>query len=940
MKKWLLLASLLLPLCLGAQKKELEYSAFDAWKRIDGTKLTPDGAFLSYEILSQEGDGTLVVRRAIEPMRKRGKAQLNREIAIPRGTGISVSPDGYFAYFRIKAPFAATRKAKIAKKKKEDMPKDSLGILDLKTFTVKKLPSLNSFTTGHDAKPYVAYKTSYKKGKKAFEAMVVTDPVTLAADTLLHVEHYLFSRDGQMMAYTTKKDAKDTLSKNAVILYNPGSREKTIISEGKKFYGNPVFSEAGDKLMVLASIDSAKSGDKHCSLLLFEGGGTREIIPQGYSEGLPEGWTVNQNASPLFTPDGNRIILGVAPCLPPNDTSLVDFEKAGLDIWVHDMQITPPQAKLQANGIKSKTYRSIIHLNRTPLRIIPLTTSYFEGIALPDCGMGTWALAQDDTRYRIASTWDDNHKRDIALVNLLDGSRRKVVEGLNGGVQLSPEGRFLIWYDFEDSHFYTYEIATGTIRNITREAGVNFWQEDDDHPSKKAPYDYTPRWVKGEEAVVLTDRYDLWKFSPTGAFAPVNLTNGYGRKHHVQMRTMDPVDHYLSGTERSLDRRTNLYGPDEQVMLTAFDDQTMKTGLAYSGLQNAADPAIVLDTMTFEGIVRARDNARILFFRKGNYHHCYDQWDACGGIASATRISDINPQQAQYKWGNVQLVEWKAYDGTPLKGKLYIPEDIAPGNKLPMMVYFYEKDSRSLYGYFPPVFSRSIINITTYCSRGYVVFVPDIVYKDGHPGQSAYNCICSGAEAMCEQFPFIDRSRMAIQGQSWGGYQVAWLVTRTDMFCCAGSGAPVSNMTSAYGGIRWGSGNVRSVQYEHGQSRIGKSMWEPGGLDLYIENSPLFAADKVNTPLLIMHNDADGAVPWYQGIEYFSALRRLGKPVWMLQYNGEAHNLVHRRNTRDLTRRLQQFFDYYMKGGPLPAWMKTGIPVSRKGEYFGFENAE
>ena len=290
MKKWLLLASLLLPLCLGAQKKELEYSAFDAWKRIDGTKLTPDGAFLSYEILSQEGDGTLVVRRALEPMRKRGKAQLNREIAIPRGTGISVSPDGYFAYFRIKAPFAATRKAKIAKKKKEDMPKDSLGILDLKTFTVKKLPSLNSFTTGHDAKPYVAYKTSYKKGKKAFEAMVVTDPVTLAADTLLHVEHYLFSRDGQMMAYTTKKDAKDTLSKNAVILYNPGSREKTIISEGKKFYGNPVFSEAGDKLMVLASIDSAKSGDKHCSLLLFEGGETREIIPQGYSEGLPEGW--------------------------------------------------------------------------------------------------------------------------------------------------------------------------------------------------------------------------------------------------------------------------------------------------------------------------------------------------------------------------------------------------------------------------------------------------------------------------------------------------------------------------------------------------------------------------------------------------------------------------------------------------------------------------
>ena len=168
MRKCLLLAALLLPLCLGAQKKELEYSAFDAWKRIDGTKLTPDGSILSYEILSQEGDGTLVVRRTVEPMRRKGKPQQNREIFIPRGTGISVSPDGYFAYFRIKAPFADTRKAKIAKKKKEDMPKDSLGILDLKTFEIKKLPSLNSFTAGHDAKPYVAYMPTHVNKPRAF----------------------------------------------------------------------------------------------------------------------------------------------------------------------------------------------------------------------------------------------------------------------------------------------------------------------------------------------------------------------------------------------------------------------------------------------------------------------------------------------------------------------------------------------------------------------------------------------------------------------------------------------------------------------------------------------------------------------------------------------------------------------------------------------------
>jgi dipeptidyl aminopeptidase/acylaminoacyl peptidase len=193
---------------------------------------------------------------------------------------------------------------------------------------------------------------------------------------------------------------------------------------------------------------------------------------------------------------------------------------------------------------------------------------------------------------------------------------------------------------------------------------------------------------------------------------------------------------------------------------------------------------------------------------------------------------------------------------------------------------------------------------------------------------------------MCRQFSYIDKDKMAIQGQSWGGYQTAYLVTRTNMFAAAGAGAPVGNMTSAYGGIRWESGSSRIGQYEHGQSRIGKTLWDDGGLDLYIENSPVFHAPNVTTPVLIMHNDNDGAVPWYQGIEFFMSLRRLGKPAWLLEYNNEAHNLTERRNCKDLSIRLQQFFDHYLQGAPEPVWMQSGIPFARKGNYFATEYAE
>jgi len=255
-----------------------------------------------------------------------------------------------------------------------------------------------------------------------------------------------------------------------------------------------------------------------------------------------------------------------------------------------------------------------------------------------------------------------------------------------------------------------------------------------------------------------------------------------------------------------------------------------------------------------------------------------------------------------------------------------------------MLVYFYERYSDRLHRYYAPRPSRSVINFSYYASNGYLIFVPDIKYTVGYPGPSAFDCVISGTQAMCDRYPFIDRTRLGMQGQSWGGYQSAYLVTQTNMFRCAEAGAPVSNMTSAYGGIRWGSGMSREFQYEHTQSRIGGTLWDK--LPLYMLNSPLFFVPRIQTPLLIMHNDKDNAVPWYQGIELFNAMRRLNKPVWMLVYNGQPHNLDNRSDEKDLTRRMEQFFDYYLKGKPEPKWMKTGIPAIDKGRDFGFGSSK
>ena len=950
--------STVLPHSALAQKKAMDHDVYDSWQSVSGTLMTPDGNVLVYQVNPQQGDGNLFVRKSIPATRKQ-KAQV-LSLTVPRGYMPSLDPEGKWLYARIKPEYAKTRQEKIDKKKKDDMTKDSVAVVDLSSMQVKKFPGAESFSTGFSSRPYVAYKTSWKgkDGKKKLSGIVVYDPGTGQADSLAGVDKFAFSVDGKMLAMTAKKDKKDkkdSLSISGVMIADLPFGKIDTLCTGAEFYGTPVFSDGGGVMAFTASKDTNATGSKRCSMSLVRIGKTyasasdrkkdrpsgheyslKEIFPQGHEVEKTDKWTLTETSKIFFSKDGKRLFTGIAPLTPPKDTTIVDFETAQLDIWNWDAPYTPPQQLKSIERLRNKTYMSVIDLESPSKKLVPLTTSFFDEILLPDGGESDVAVSLDEGKYARSYVWTYDSSVDVDLVSLKDGSRTPVARKLNGSVRVSPAGKYLYWYDYDDLGWHTYDIASGKSVNLTGSLGTNFHDEEDDHPSPADPYDRNPRWLEGDKSLLVSDRYDVWKLSPDGSSA-VNLTDGSGRRNHLVFRTADPVPFRLTQNQSSLQVRKAL-SEKEPLCLSVRNEDDQRRGVGKISLSRPGTPEYFLDTLTFYSVIKA-ESAPVVAFQKGNFRNCYDLYLTRDWFASEEKVTAVNPQKDDYRWGRAELFQWKAYDGTPLKGLVFIPDGVKDTDKLPVMVYFYEKYSEDLYAFRTPAPSRSTVNITFYTSRGYICFIPDIVYKVGHPGQSAYNCICSGAEALCAKYPFADKSKMAIQGQSWGGYQTAWLVTHTDMFAAAGAGAPVSNMTSAYGGIRWESGITRAGQYERGQSRIGKSLWEEGGLDLYIENSPAFFADKVNTPLLIMHNDADGAVPWYQGIEYFSDLRRLDKRVWMLQYNNEAHNLIERKNCLDLSRRLQQFFDHYLKGEPMPAWLKYGVPATRKGEYFGFEPA-
>lgn len=955
MKKLLPIAVLVMgaaSLAAVAEKKPLDHDAFDSWKSVRVLPLSNNGEWSAFTIDPQEGDGTLVLRNNRKGTR----------IEIERGYRPSFSADSRYAVALIKAPFAATRQAKIKKKKDFDLPQDSLAIVDLRTGKIEKIGNVSSYLTGEKGGDWIAWlssdtayiKPKMLKDKKSGAPLLVRRLSGGDIKKVKWVTDYAMSKDGSRIAAQVKPHASDSGAVSRMMLLNlPDTAEVTLL-EKMKFYGKPTFNETSDRIAFTASADSTESGTRRAKVYTapLRGADTeveevyllqavndgkypvpmqprvtdpakkdsvREEMRRKIAEMAGDSIFPNQYTRIRFSHDGRRMIVGVAPYVAPDDTTIVDFEQAALDIWRWDAPMTPPQEKENLKKLREHQYPIVIDLTSGKQQLI--SSSKLETVEAPDRWDADWALVHDPENTIVSQQWNYSAPEDLYVVNVNTGERRKAATAPIELSELSPSGRYVVWFD--NRNYHVYDIADNTTRTISTEVGFPLWDEDSNYPMAAQPYGIAGWLGKDDDAIVVYDRHDLWMLDPKGVRKPVNMTAGKGREANLRYRY------------KKLDKEERFLTPGADMLLEVFDYKTKRNGFASAKAGKEAAPSLLLlDTYKFTQLQKAKD-AEVYALQKANFSTSPDVYVVKGkDFKGAVKVSDANPQMKDYSWGTAQLESWYAYNGDPTEGVLYVPEDFDPSKKYPMLVVFYETQTEELYRHYTMEPSWSWVNYPFYVSRGYVVLVPDVKYFAGLPGESAYNYICSGVEEMCRKYPWIDKERIGIDGQSWGGYQTAFLVTRTDMFACAGSGAPVSNMTSAYGGIRWGTGDSRQAQYENGQSRIGRNLWEAP--ELYIANSPIFHADRVHTPLLIMHNDADGAVPWYQGIEYFMALRRLGRPVWMLQYNGEAHNIRARKNRKDITRRLQQFFDHYLKGDPMPRWMIEGIDPLRKGQDLGF----
>ena len=930
---WVFTLLLIAQSLFAQQKRALTHADYDGWESLSADKITKNGAFVGYQISPQDGDGRLEIFPFKTPTKK---------ILIPRGNGFLFTPDDAYAVGKIAAQKDTVRALKLKKKKGDDLPKDSLFIIHLASGKLEKLARVKSFATPTEKGSWIAIhfekeiaskesstNSAASDSTKKVEKPKKTDGTKLLVRSLdgavswelNRVKSFSFSPNGDYLYYLLAEEEKQ--DNTALHVLELASGTKRLVHEKMTTYSGMSFSPQSSFLSFVTSDDSLKAKKPSHKLLVYDIKKQSMALEIDKSALKLEGSRISPDASLRFSEDESRLFFGVTneyqDYTYENDSTLLDEERVSLDIWGwQDAEIQPMQLKNKSQEEK-KSYLAVLSIKDQ--QVVQLGTPDVDEVQLENKITKSIALAWTDAPYRRNYSWDIQLGRDLYLLDIATGKKELIEKNASGSARLSPAGNYAYWYAAKDSSWVAYDLKAKAKINLTKGLPVPFYDELNDSPSLPSSYGVAG-WLSGDESIVLNDRFDIWKIDPRNPSAAQNITSGEGRKRKITFRR-----ERLKVDEVEID-------PNETLVLSAFDEQTKRNGYFIGDFAgNSIPKQLLLTDHRYIGLKKAENSNQVLL-RRSTYVENPDLYLGDLSFASLVKASSLNPQQANVKWGNVKLVSYLAQDGTPLQGLLFTPEGFDGVKKFPMMVYFYERNSETLHNYRPPAPSRSTINIPYFVSNDYVVFVPDIKYDLGLPGPSAYDCIMPGVQAVISQGG-IDAENMAIQGQSWGGYQVAYLMTRTNLFKAAGAGAPVVNMTSAYGGIRWGTGMSRMFQYEQTQSRIGGTLWEKPLY--YLENSPLFTLDRVNTPVLIMHNDADGSVPWHQGIEMFMGLKRLNKPAWLLQYNGEDHNLVQRKNAKDLSIRLSQFFDHYLKGAPAPLWMTEGLPAVEKGRTLKYE---
>ena len=918
-----------------------------AWKSLRGATLSDDGLWFAYIVAPNEGDAEVIVRQTTAggtvyrfPI---GEAPAAGGGPGGGGTpGLQLSADGKWAAMLVYP--TATEQKRLRQQRRPVQSK--VRLVHLASGETKEFERVRRFAFGGDAPRALAmhqYGPDAPAGGGAGGAggpapgapgmggnlfgggaprVEGTDLLLYELDTKMiynvgNVGDFAFDEGGRWLAYTI--DARDQAG-NGVQVRDLRTGVVQALDAGKALYRRLAWSDTLPALAYLkGSVDSAAT-DTTWGAFGVAGLNTptprRASVGAGGTGKTADGLEVSPDRAPRWTEAGDALVVGLRVATPPVPRSeqLEDDERPSIILWHHKDPRLQSMQLVQEQADKGFSFVAVY----TPATntLVQLTDDRVRTGTLG--ARDAWLLGSDNSAYERRNNVDGIQRRDLWIVNARTGEKTLVKREARAQAQLSPDGRTVVYWD--EGHWQAYDVATRTTSAFTKTAPVSFVDTEDDHNVDRPPTQFVG-FSRDGRFVLLQDNYDVWRVALAGN-SFTNLT-GDGRAKRIRYARRIVTD----PRERGIDLAKPLY-------MVALQARTKKEALVRI---DAAKPGAV-------ALTGWRDSRLAPMKAKGadvwvstiqTAARFPDYWRvtlANGTIADSVRLSDANPRMNGVAWTpGARLVDYVTEKGDSLQGVLVLPANYQEGKAYPTLTFIYELQSDNLHSFPSPNFSSSPnALIGAHTSRGYAVFLPDIVYKLNDPGMSAVWSVVPAVKAAVRT-GVVDSANVGLHGHSWGGYQTSFLVTQTNIFKSAVAGAPLTDMVSMYSSVYWNTGGANQGIFQSSQGRFKGNFIEHR--EAYERNSPNRFADRVQTPLVILHNDKDGAVDFNQGITYYNTLRQLNKDVILLEYVGENHGLAQLKNRKDYSQRLMEYWDTYLKGQPAPEWLKNGIPRLKTEEH-------
>ncbi len=934
--------------------KPISWKDVPSWKSIpsNSVQLSPNGKWLVYVLAPVEGDSELLLQKADIPESKKTFA-----IGASSAPMLAFSDDGRWLAFK---EYPKEKDKKAASKNGGKPLPEKLILIDLNDPDKKtELDKAQSFVFNGEKSTHLAVSLAKEgNGEAKGTDLLLVHLNTGKKQHFGNVSEFAFNKSGEYLAYTT--DAANKIGNGIQLLHVPSGKIQ-LIDNGEASFKSLQWTEKGDALTALKLVKSKEYKEELGTVIGIKNLGNPQVTvidPKKDSLKFDQSYTISPNRKPNWSEDLSRIFYGMHPLnkvaksnAPESTVNKDSLAKAQLIKLKSDTTINSLEdlEKAIARLQKSKPNENKTDLTKPDMAIWHWKDARLQSrqqvlenqdknhsfLAMYDINSGKHLLLQDSTikeinifpkelyalgvdrrAYELDINLDGQTYHDFYLIDLKSGERKLILEkhylpSYASYPRPSQDGLKLIFGN--DGHFHIMDLQRLTTTNITSGLPTSFIVEDDDHNITK-PLNSPLGWSKDSKYVLLRDNWDIWQVPVSGKEKAINLTqNGAAQKIRYQYRFV--LDQEEKGIDLSQPQWFRTYG-----------ERTKKSGIvrlepAKSGL-TAGPKSLVWDDVNYNRLIKAK-SAPVFLISKEKFNEPTQYYLTDGQLNNPKLVTTNAPEAEKYLWSSgVRLVDYVSDKGDSLQGALFLPSEYVAGQKYPTIVYYYEKLSQTLHSYSTPGFSGTGWNPNVYTSQGYAVFIPDIVYTLDDPGMSAVWCVLPGVKAAIET-GIIDEKRMGLHGHSWGGYQTSFLITQTDMFKAAAAGAPLTNMISMYDLVYWNTGGGNMAIFEASQGRFRGGPWE--NWEAYERNSPVYHVKNVNTPLLMLHNDKDGAVDFTQGIEYYNALRRLKKPVIMIQYKGENHGLAKLENRKDYSVRMMEFFDFHLKGKPAPDWITSGV---------------